>query len=59
MKRKNKLEFSLALSGEKIEQTYKLSPEMKLTWLEEANTFINSAVSKRKRRTWERLFGRQ
>lgn len=58
MKRKNKTGFSFTLSREKLEQTYNLSPEMKLTWLEEANEFINASLSKEKRRNWEKLKGK-
>lgn len=58
MKRKKRWKFSFTPSREKLEQTYNLSPEMKLTWLEEANEFINVALSKSERRNWERLSGR-
>jgi len=54
MRRKGK-GFSFTLSREKLEQTYNLSPEMKLTWLEEANKFVNNALSPEKRRLWEKL----
>jgi len=54
MRRKGK-GFSFTLSREKLERTYDLSPEMKLTWLEEANKFVNNVLSPEKRRLWEKL----
>ena len=53
--RRKKGGFSFTLSKEKLEQTCRLSPEMKLTWLEEANEFVYAALSREKRRKWERF----
>lgn len=55
MRKKTKTSFSFTLDREKIRQSYRLSPEMKLTWLEEANHFINKTLSKEKRMTWGKL----
>lgn len=58
MRKENRGRFCFTLDKEKLEQAYKLSPEMKLTWLEEANAFLNTFLSKEKRKTWERLRSR-
>jgi hypothetical protein len=47
-KRKGNELVGFTLSKEKIKETYNLSPKLKLTWLEEANNFVNKAIKKRK-----------
>ncbi|MCG2782650.1 MAG: hypothetical protein L6243_03580 [Candidatus Altiarchaeales archaeon] len=54
MKKKNS--FALTMTRDKIRQSYKLSPVEKLNWLEEANEFINKALSPEKRRIWMENF---
>ncbi len=58
MRKEGRGRFCFTLDKEKLEQTYNLSPEMRLTWLEEANAFVNTFLSKEKRKTWERLRNR-
>jgi len=53
---RKKSSFALTLSRDKIKETYKLSPEEKLNWLEEANEFIDKALSPEKRRIWMENF---
>lgn len=55
MRKEGRGKFCFTFSKEKLEQTYNLSPEMRLTWLEEANEFVNTFLSKEKRKIWERL----
>jgi hypothetical protein len=42
MRDTRKSEVTLTLTRDKIRETYELSPEMKLLWLEEANEFVHS-----------------
>ena len=44
------------MTRDKIRQSYKLSPAEKLNWLEEANEFIDNALSPEKRRIWMENF---
>ncbi len=45
--------FSYDVSEERIRWWISVPPKEKLEWLEEANEFLNKALSSEKRRAWE------
>jgi hypothetical protein len=45
--------FAFQLSKEKLLECHNLSAKDKLDWLEEANNFINEALTKEQRDRWE------
>lgn len=47
--------FGFRPQTEYIKQTMNMPACSKLKWLEEANLFIGRALSKKKRRLWERF----
>jgi hypothetical protein len=51
MENKNLRRGVLTLDRKKLKETYRMSPEMKLLWLEEANNFINAISAHKKRKT--------
>jgi len=53
---RDKNSFALTMGRNKIKETYKLSPEDKLNWLEEANEFIEKVLSPEKKRIWMENF---
>ncbi len=56
MKRKETKEgFRFKPDVEYIKQTMDMPAWSKLKWLEEANAFINEALSKKKRKLWEKF----
>ncbi len=38
-----------------LKELSRLSPRLKLEWLEEANEFINKFVSRKKKKKWEKF----
>lgn len=55
VKSKIKKPYSFKPDKEYIRQTMNMPAYAKLEWLQEANEFINRALSKRKRKIWEKF----
>lgn len=55
--RKKKIKFGFAFRPniDYIRETMNMPTYSKLKWLEEANAFIDKALSKKKKRAWEKL----
>ena len=54
-RKKNKRGFGFKPDIEYIKQTMDMPARFKLEWLEEINAFTNKALSKRKRKIWEKF----
>ena len=53
---KGKPEVTLSLTREKLAEARKLTAEMKLAWLEEANNFIHAVKSNKQNKAIIRCF---
>ena len=47
--------FSFELDHEKIKQGLRLSPKERLDWLEEANHFLQKALTPKQKKIWEKI----